>query len=97
LPVLGFARLNSLAICTASPSITAPSKSSASSARLARLIDEIYNIGDQVWASPVQGWTDLLERALVTHYWFRDEETKSPDIVAARGLVSAVLAYNLGA
>jgi len=57
--------------------------------------NEIYDIGDQVWASPVQGWTDILERALVTHYWFRDEESKSPDIVAARGLVSG--AYQTGA
>ena len=63
-------------------------------ADLNAVCDEIYEIGDQVWASPVQDWTDIVERALVSHCWFRDEETKSPDILAARGLVSAVLAYN---
>jgi hypothetical protein len=63
-------------------------------ADLNAVCDEINDIGDQVWASPVQAWTDIIERALVTHYWFRDEESKSPDIIAARGLVSAVLAYS---
>ena len=55
---------------------------------------EINDIGNVVWASPVKCWTDILERALVTHYWFRDEKETGPDIVAARGLISAVLAYS---
>jgi hypothetical protein len=62
-------------------------------ADLDAVCDELHDIGDQVWASPIQGWTDIIERALVTHYWFRDEKETSPDIVAARGLISAVLAY----
>jgi hypothetical protein len=36
-------------------------------ADLHAVCDEIHDIGDQVLASPVQGWTDILERALVTH------------------------------
>lgn len=63
-----------------------------SDADLDAVCDEIHDIGKRVWASPVQDWTDILERALVAHYWFR-EEHESPDIVAARELIAAVLAY----
>ena len=57
-------------------------------ADLDAVCNEICDIGDQVWASPVQGWTDIIERALVAHYGFRDEDTKSADVIAARELIS---------
>jgi hypothetical protein len=69
----------------------APSTDTFTDADLNAVCDEINDIGDQ---GLVRGGADIIERALVTHYWFRDEKEKSPDIVAVRGLVSAVLAYN---
>ena len=36
---------------------------------LEAVCNEIYDIGNRVWQSPVQGWTDILERALIASYW----------------------------
>lgn len=32
-------------------------------------LEELGEISARVWASPVQSKTDILERALIAHYW----------------------------
>lgn len=63
-------------------------------ADLDAVCNEICDIGDQVWASPVQGWTDIIERALVAHYGFRDEDTKKRRCHRRARTHLAVLAYS---
>ena len=45
---------------------------------LEAVCNEIYDIGNRVWRSPVQGWTDILERALIASYWL-DKQAERPN------------------
>jgi hypothetical protein len=56
--------------------------------------EEICCLSDEVLAAPVRSWSDIVERALAAHYWFRDKGSDSPDVVAAQGLIAAVLGYH---
>jgi hypothetical protein len=62
-----------------------------SDSELNAVCDEIHEVSTSIWARPVLGWTDVIERALATKYWFREQST-SPDIIAVQGLIAAVLA-----
>ena len=61
---------------------------------------EIYDIGNRVWQSPVQGWTDILERALIAYYWLDKqadgalpptEQEAGPNQWAFRQIIDGVL------